>query len=485
MFLIGWSIFYYSLQTSKRSIVGHFPFVVMSVLSAVILLSPAYIIISAVFFLFPIVACRTRKHLLIVMTIGMLATPGLQSDIAAGSLWLFSWSLQSTLGLGGLVALLATRKDTGTTRPAVNISLILFLILMIAIATRESAFSNWSRQTVSIFCMYGIPVLVIANCLRSEIGRQTLLATMTGLGSMLAVVLFYESRAHWPLFAGLEDRFGLIRGGGLMVKFRGGAMRAYGPMDEATNAGFTLVMMFAAALACNTLFKKGGFRYVVPAVILLGVAAPQSRGALIGAGVVILAHAFYRFGAAGLGKAALVLGPIVGLYYARQSATGPLADAESTSDYRSQLFTRGVQEFWHHPIAGDAMGRVYAQMEDLRQGEGIIDFVNTYLYFALATGAIGLAIFCVVLFLPMGQLFAKRRALIGDSGTGAFAAFAFATFAASSVMLVFTSIQTHPMILMLALAGSIAAIQRARGVSPVGTGSRAAVLQTRTVPDPS
>ncbi|WP_010160471.1 O-antigen ligase family protein [Sphingomonas sp. PAMC 26617] len=467
MLLIGWSIFYYSLQSSKRSIVGHFPVLVMSAMAAILFLSPFYSLTSLAFFLFPIVACRTRKQLLIVMIIGILATPGLQTQVEAGGLWLFAWSIQSTLGLGGLIALFTTRKDTATGRSGVNIPLLLFLMLLIAIATRESALSNWSRQTIALFCTYGVPAFVIANCLRSETGRQTLLATLAGLGSMLAVVLAYEARVHWPLYAGLEDRYGLIRGGAFVVKFRGGAMRAYGPMDEATNAGFTLVILFAAALACNAIFKKGGFRYLIPAVILLGVAAPQSRGALIGAGVVILAQAFYRFGPAGLGKAVAILAPIAAAYYARRSATGPLADAESTSDYRSQLFTRGMQEFWHHPIAGDAMVRVYAQMEDLRQGEGIIDFVNTYLYFALATGIIGLAVFCIVLLLPMGQLLAKRKNLIADPATGAFAGFAFATYAACSVMLIFTSIQQRPMILMLALAGAAAVIQRPRRV-PLG-----------------
>ncbi|WP_081504223.1 O-antigen ligase family protein [Sphingomonas sp. PAMC 26621] len=477
MLLIGWSIFYYSLQSSKRSVVGHFPVLVLSAMSAVLLLSPVYSITSAVFFLFPIVACRTRKQLLIVMTIGMLATPALQTQVQAGGLWLFTWSLQSTFGLGGLIALFTTRKDPVTGRSGMNLALLLFLTLVIAIATRETAVSNWTRQTVMLVCTYGVPAFVIANCLRSEVGRQTLLVTLAGLGCMLAVELVYEARAHWPLYAGLADRYGLVRGGVFIVKFRGGAMRAYGPMDEATNAGFTLVILFAAALACNTLFKKGGFRYLIPAIILLGVAAPQSRGALIGAGVVILAQAFYRYGAAGLGKAVAILAPIAAVYYARRSATGPLTDAESTSDYRSQLFTRGMQEFWHHPIAGETMARVYAQMDDLRQGEGIVDFVNTYLYFALATGIIGFIAFCFVLLLPIGQLLTKRRNLLADPATGAFAGFAFATFVAGSVMLIFTSIQQHPMILMLALAGAVSAIQRPRSVSLGRQATRAPAIQ--------
>ncbi len=467
----GWLIFYYSLRTDKRTAIGAYPLIIMSALTVILFFSPAYIVMSAAFFLFPIVACRNRNQLLIVMLIGMLATPAFQTQLAAGGLWLFTWSLQSTLGLGGLVALLATRKDQATDRSALNISLVLFLTLVILIAARGSAISNWTRLITSLICTYGIPAYVIGVCIKSASGRQTLLTTLAGLGSMLGAVLAYESRVHWPLYVSLDDKYG-FSGSGTVVKFRAGVMRAYGPMDESTNAGFTLVMMFAAALACGAIFRRGGFRYLVPAVIALGVAAPQSRGALIGAGVVILAYAFYRFGASGLGKASMVLAPLAAIYYARKSAAGTLAnaDAEGTSDYRSQLFTRGVQEFWHHPIAGDELGRVYARLEDLRQGEGIIDFVNTYLYFALAAGSIGLAVFCVVLFLPVGQLLGRRRALLSDPAAGAYAAFVFATLLACSVMLIFTSIQQRPMILLLALAGTAATIRLARG-KPQGTRS--------------
>ena len=293
--------------------------------------------------------------------------------------------------------------------------------------------------------------------------------------------MIYESRVHWPLYASLEDKYGFVRTGGLIVKYRGGVMRAYGPLDDATGAGFALVIMLAAALACLRFFKTSAIRYIIPAIILVGILAPQSRGALIGAGIVVMGYAYYRAGAVGAGKISLIFAPLAALYYVKSSIAGENSDAQGTSDYRQRLFTRGMEEFWHHPIVGQAMNRVVGRMEDLRQGEGIIDFVNSYLYFALAAGVIGFVIFCVVEFAPALAMLARRRTLNARADTGSFAAFTFSALLASSFMLIFTSIPQRPMIVTLAVAGAALALRmpRNRAVRPALAGT-AELAQVQT-----
>jgi O-antigen ligase len=68
------------------------------------------------------------------------------------------------------------------------------------------------------------------------------------------------------------------------------------------------------------------------------------------------------------------------------------APAESESAvYRQRLAVRAWQLFQEHPLFGDQL--VVQKMEDLRQGEGIIDLVNTYAQVALFYGIVGLALF--------------------------------------------------------------------------------------------
>lgn len=460
--LAGWLIFRWCLGQKYRPILGHLPFLILTALNAALFFSPAFALVHAILLVLPVAAARTRQQLLIIMLVGTLGIPALPTHLAAGGIDLFSWSLQTTYGLGGLLALFATKTDRDREPPVANAVLILFLTLMIAIASRETNATNWVRQAVATLCAYGVPTYVIGECLRSPSGRRTFLVTLASLGSMISATMIYESRVHWPLYVSLEDKYGFVRTSGLIVKFRGGVMRAFGPLDDATGAGFALVIMLAATLACQRMFRPGAIRYIIPAIVMWGILAPQSRGALIGAGIVILGYAFYRAGPAGLAKIGAIMAPLAALYYAKSSITGENSDAQGTSDYRQRLFTRGMEEFWHHPIVGQAMHRVVARMEDLRQGEGIIDFVNSYLYFALAAGAIGFVVFCIIEFLPAAAMLARRKTLNANEDTSSFAAFTFSALLAASFMLVFTSIPQRPMIVTLAVAGAGLALRRTR-----------------------
>jgi O-antigen ligase len=74
--------------------------------------------------------------------------------------------------------------------------------------------------------------------------------------------------------------------------------------------------------------------------------------------------------------------------------------------YRHRLAERGWEVVLAHPFFGDQFP--WPEMEDLRQGEGIIDIVNTYLGVALNYGFIGL--FCFLSFILLGMTRAYARA---------------------------------------------------------------------------
>jgi hypothetical protein len=462
---MGWAIYFFVLSNQSKKLTGHFPFIVVSAFNGAMFFSPNHAIAHLLFFVLPLALGRTKNSLLIVMVVGCFCTPALAVHLNAAGIDLFSWTMQATLGLGGLAALAAAKPDRDSEPGRWNIPLAAFLVLLTIIAIRGTSPTNWIRQTLSIVTAYGIPVLVIGHCLRTVANRRTFLLTLAGVGSMLAVVLSYEARVHWPLYTALDTKFHILQSG-LTVKFREGAMRAYGPLDEATAAGFALVIAFAAALACHREFRSGPARYAVPALIGLGILAPQSRGGMIGAVVVLLCYAFYRYGTAGLAKTVAFLTPLAAAYLLRASSkTAAVTDAQDTADYRQQLFTRGMQEFWKSPVVGETMDRVTAHMEDMRQGEGIIDFVNSYLYFGLALGAIGVVLFCIVLYYPAARLYLQRARLNRHIPTGTFAGFAFGSLIAAGVMLAFTSIPQRPIIVTLVIAGTSLGLRPPRRLS--------------------
>ena len=67
-----------------------------------------------------------------------------------------------------------------------------------------------------------------------------------------------------------------------------------------------------------------------------------------------------------------------------------------------------------NPFFGDAF--VYLQMEQLRQGQGIIDIVNGYLYTALFNGLVGLGLIVSVLLVALGRAaVATKRVRVIDA----------------------------------------------------------------------
>ncbi|NJK42306.1 MAG: O-antigen ligase family protein [Aquincola sp.] len=61
--------------------------------------------------------------------------------------------------------------------------------------------------------------------------------------------------------------------------------------------------------------------------------------------------------------------------------------------YRAQLIDRALIVFWQNPIFGSLYFISNPVLEEMRQGQGIIDIVNSYVGVALAYGGIGLLLF--------------------------------------------------------------------------------------------
>ena len=68
-----------------------------------------------------------------------------------------------------------------------------------------------------------------------------------------------------------------------------------------------------------------------------------------------------------------------------------------TIDYRARLIDQSMILFKKNPFFGDVNFRDTPEMESLRQGQGIIDVVNTYIGILLPYGLIALALFVGVL----------------------------------------------------------------------------------------
>ncbi len=457
--MIGATIFHMTTTRVTHRVVGHLPAFVFGVLAALMFLSPQLLIAHIAVGLVPLLFGRTKLQVGMIMAIGMIAVPSLQSNLAIGSLPLFGWTIQSSIGVGALLALLVTPGKLARGPVWADSVLLIITAVLLVVDSRGTEWTNWLRQLTSYVFGYGIPVFVMTRCAKNAEERKILLTALAAAGIILSVIVLYEARGSWPLYAPLAHHFG-FETNGLVVKWRGGLMRAYGPMSEATNMAMILVICFSAAFASRRAFVSNTHYIAIVALIAIGTLAPQSRGGLIGIAIAFVISSFYRRGMGSLGQMIAASTLVLGAYVAA-SAIGSIGghlqqslnDGSGTSTYRSDLLRRGLEEFWKSPVFGDSAAHVTAHMQDMVQGEGIIDFVNTYLYFALFAGGIGLVVFCLAFIMPMARLVVIRRHLPPLSAERDVAGFSLAVLGSAAVMLAFSSYAPRPAIFWLTASG--------------------------------
>ena len=97
-------------------------------------------------------------------------------------------------------------------------------------------------------------------------------------------------------------------------------------------------------------------------------------------------------------------------------------------------------------------------LRDLTQGEGIVDFVNSYLFVALIGGLVGLAGLITALGVPIFATWRLQRHNLLIPSNGRPAAFAFSVATSVVVMLAFTSLggrTTTMLVVVLALMSAV------------------------------
>jgi O-antigen ligase len=145
-----------------------------------------------------------------------------------------------------------------------------------------------------------------------------------------------------------------------------------------------------------------------------GLFGAFSRGGWLGG-----AFVYFTFNAVGPRAASrLVKAAILAVAVAGLIAVSPIGDqilqmlpvtGKPADNYRHLLAVRGWELVLEHPFFGDQFP--WPEMEDLRQGEGIIDIVNTYLGVALNYGLIGLFLFLSFILVGMTRVYARAREL--------------------------------------------------------------------------
>jgi hypothetical protein len=361
------------------------------------LLPSVWLLYAAMLGLLPALATRPGQVPALYL-FALLLLPALDQSVVLGSVKLFEFGVHDALALGGGLTLWRRPGWRTRRRIALDLPFILFLLVLVFIGARGTSVTNLLRTVLNLVMDFGVPYLLVSRGVRSRDDLRLCMLHLAVAATMLSVILLYEARSFWPMYNELHARFGVEAQ--LLIKARGGIMRAGGPFLESTSMAMALTVCFLAAWLSRSAFRSRLHHRAVLAVLVVGLLVPQSRGAWIGLLIGMAVVDLYSRRLDRLVLRTVVVGCAGAVLFALAQTTPDLSESlgmsggsTATADYRRALLDRGTEEFWHRPVIGYSMPELTERLADLRQGEGIIDFVNAYLFFALAAGTIGLGVF--------------------------------------------------------------------------------------------
>jgi hypothetical protein len=235
--------------------------------------------------------------------------------------------------------------------------------------------------------------------------------------ALMAAISMFERTKGWLLYVDIVGRWGTDPNAGFYLT-RGGSVRAQVSAGHSIALGCLLVIATGFWLCLKSHIQSRAHRIGVTLLLWGGLFGAFSRGAWLSAAIVYFA--FITAGQRAVSR--LIKGFFLALGIFCMIAMSPIGDrvldvlpimgktADSSIVYRQQLAARGWELVFAHPFFGDRFP--WPAMEDLRQGEGIIDIVNTYLGVALDYGLIGLFLFLSFILLAMMRTYVRARELV-------------------------------------------------------------------------
>lgn len=417
---------------------------------------------------------KNRGDAAALFAVLVVSLPPLSQQIQIGSLYLIPASKYLFCGLGLMIAFMMNKGKTQVLNRAHFDLPVLIVVALEVSQARDPSATATLRQLVPLILTIWLPYYILSRSLNTvEDVRRFLLAFVLA-GFVMAAVATVEARLHWLIYKQIEGLLNirtLING---YSKQRAGMIRAPASFPESTSLATFLVLAFMAALALRDTFASRGKWLIVLFVLLLGLMSANSRGAFIALAVGMVAWDLYtrRYGRLAIklmGAGAVYLFALTAAQFSAYFAAmvGKGSGTDVTAEYRVQLLHRGMEEIHKHPLLGQNMKAALDSLQDMRQGEGIVDLVNGYISYGLTlgyTGIIGLLMVFVSLCLAM---FVARRKLKRNPVLIEPAACVFATAALNIPNSFFTGFGSSGSITFYELCALGSALWAMRKLAPV------------------
>jgi hypothetical protein len=287
------------------------------------------------------------------------------------------------------------------------------------------SFTNFLRVSFTNTLDILLPYYVASRSLRNLQSFREALACFVFGTLIQAAVGGFESAKGWLIYGPLADTLG-GNWGGTHYLMRGESLRALGSAGQAIPYGYIMAVALGCWLYLQPLVTGRMLRTFMWSLLVAGLIASFSRGPWLGA---VLLTPIFALGGPRAGRRlitmAIVMAVGVGLIYLlpQGKAITDLLPFDGGTDYetvtyRQQLLEILVPIVLDNPLFGASSFLYSSAAEALKQGEGIIDLVNSYLSVALYSGLPGLGFFVgVFIFAISGMVKAMRKMTDKDNET--------------------------------------------------------------------
>jgi O-Antigen ligase len=289
----------------------------------------------------------------------------------------------------------------------------------------QDSFTNELRSTL-LFLMdtYILYYTVSRSCSNRQLITEAQAAFCLSC-VVMAVLAIFETLRHWLPYTDIAVRWSGDPAYGF-YRSRGGLVRAQVSSGNSSALAYMLATACGFWLYLQSQVVSKSRRMAVTLLLWLGLLVTFSRGPWLGAALIYVVVGGLRTrrwskllkAAAGalILLGALSLTPLGERIVSLLSLSGDSAgdEASLSISYRQRLLERSWDLFTQHPFLGDQLA--FQKLNDMRQGEGIIDMVNTYVEVSVFHGFIGLSMFAGFILIALVRVYRMaRQSLQSDS----------------------------------------------------------------------
>lgn len=315
-------------------------------------------------------------------------------------------------------------------RPMAGVDRAVFALFMTlcVLKFRDTTFTDGIRASVQLSFRILIPYLAFSRAITTPERLRTVVRIAVAGMTVAGCIGFILAVVGWQVYDVAEARLFDTRVAGTATRI--GLRRSAGPQaSEPISFGVTMLVGFAMALGLFAAQRTGLKRWIPIGGLLAGVLGTVARGPMLGVGIAVMAFAASRpkptVAMARTVAGFVVIGIPLILFtsFGRNLLTlipglSGGATVGGDFDYRERLFEVGIRVALKNPFFGRPDFRDDPDMEELVQGQGIIDIVNTYLAYALEYGFVTLFLFAAALGLAGLGLFGQLRRLPAEDPSG-------------------------------------------------------------------